>query len=188
MRLTKLAQDWLAEILNEGDTVVDATLGNGADALFLTQHIGESGQLFGFDIQHKAIQSSTQLLHKQSCKQTFFCQGHEKISSLLPAETHGHIKAIMFNLGWLPGSDKRIITHASTTISALEQGLNMLVAGGRISVILYPGHQGGDTEAQAIMLWLTQYCSLSDAVFNLEIIEVPHRPTAPILLKIEKRL
>jgi len=188
MRLTNLAQDWLTEVLKEGDTAVDATLGNGADALFLARHIGSSGQLFGFDIQTKAIQASTQLLHKQSCKQTLFCQGHEKISSLLPAETHGNIKAIMFNLGWLPGSDKSVITKTTTTLSALEQSLNILVVGGRLSVILYPGHQGGDTETQAVMQWLTQYCSLSDDMFSIEIIEVPQRPTAPILLKIEKRL
>ena len=37
MRLTEVAQHWLAEIIQEGDVVVDTTLGNGFDALFLAQ-------------------------------------------------------------------------------------------------------------------------------------------------------
>ena len=39
----------------EGDYVVDATIGNGYDTLFLAKLVKESGHVFGFDIQEQAL-------------------------------------------------------------------------------------------------------------------------------------
>lgn len=185
MRLTQITQTWLAEILNEGDAVVDATLGNGFDALFLAQQIGESGKLFGFDVQEEAIQHTTQLLKSQACTKVFYPTGHENMAIYLPPETQGKISVVMFNLGWLPSSDKSIITKPCTTIVALEQSLHWLKVGGRLSVMVYPGHEGGDQEATQVIAWFEKVCT-KNTIFKYQKIEVPQRPTAPILLTVEK--
>ncbi len=184
MRLTEVAQHWLAEIIEQGDAVVDATLGNGADALFLAQQIGKDGVLFGFDVQQQAMDSSQALLAGEPCQQHLLLAGHETMKAHIPRQFHGNIKAIMFNLGWLPNSDKSIITHADTTITALEQSLELLAPDGRMTVMVYPGHQGGDSEAKHVIKWLSVICQ--PPLFNLNKIVLPNHPTAPILLQVTK--
>jgi hypothetical protein len=62
-------------------------------------------------------------------------------------------KAVMFNLGYRPGSDKTLITRPSTTLSALESALALVLPGGVITIVAYPGHEGGRTEADALLSW-----------------------------------
>ncbi|MDQ6984248.1 MAG: class I SAM-dependent methyltransferase [Ghiorsea sp.] len=185
MRLTDVAQHWLAEIIQEGDVVVDATLGNGFDALFLAQKIGEAGVLFAFDVQTQAIKTSQALLADEPCQQYLLLTGHETMKANIPQYFHGHIKVIMFNLGWLPNSDKSVITQTKTTIQALAQSLEFLATNGRLSVMVYPGHAGGDYEAKQVMNWLEQTCE-NNKYFIYKAIILPNRPTAPILLQVTK--
>jgi len=185
MRLTEVAQRWLAEIIQEGDVVVDATLGNGFDALFLAQKIGEAGVLFAFDVQTQAIETSQVLLADEPCQQYLLLTGHETMKANIPQHFHGHIKVIMLNLGWLPNSDKSVITQTKTTIQALAQSLELLTTKGRLSVMVYPGHAGGDDEAKQVMHWLEQTCKNSNTLVYKAII-LPNRPAAPILLQVIK--
>ena len=41
----------------KGDYAVDATLGNGHDTCFLAEIVGDSGKVFGFDIQKKRLKA-----------------------------------------------------------------------------------------------------------------------------------
>lgn len=50
-RLTAVAHALWTQILRAGDRVVDATAGNGSDALFLARAVGPSGHLTIIDIQ-----------------------------------------------------------------------------------------------------------------------------------------
>lgn len=59
----------------------------------------------------------------------------------------GPVKAVMFNLGYLPGGDKTIISTTGTTLSALETAMDLLAPHGILTVVCYPGHQGGDEES-----------------------------------------
>ena len=51
----KFAMSITADYINKGDTVVDATVGNGNDALALSRLVGETGKVYGFDIQPLAL-------------------------------------------------------------------------------------------------------------------------------------
>lgn len=42
------------QVMQPGDTVVDATCGNGWDTLYMAQSVGPSGRVFGLDIQVRA--------------------------------------------------------------------------------------------------------------------------------------
>ena len=63
-RTTQLAQDWIAQVLRHGDVAIDATLGNGNDALFLARCVGPNGKVHGFDVQAAALCTSTELFEK----------------------------------------------------------------------------------------------------------------------------
>ena len=141
-----------------GDLVIDATVGNGHDTFFLAQKVGPQGLVIGFDIQQQALQN-TQLRLRQHGLQNHVCLlqcGHEHMARVLSPDLHGKVRAMVFNLGYLPGSDHGIITRTSTTLSALRQGVSLLATQGLLSVLAYPAHGGGKTETQAITSWLTE--------------------------------
>lgn len=68
----------------------------------------------------------------------------------LPADAPGRITAVMFNLGYLPGSDKRTVTRPDSTLPAIQQAADLLACGGMISILTYRGHAGGATESFAV--------------------------------------
>lgn len=49
---------------------------------------------------------------------------------------------VCFNLGYLPWTDKAVMTTPETTMAALQAGLECLKPGGVLSVISYVGHEG----------------------------------------------
>lgn len=55
----------------------------------------------------------------------------------------GAFRLVAFNLGFLPGGDKAIITKPETTLLALEAAKETVMPGGLISLVVYVGHPGG---------------------------------------------
>ena len=53
-----LAADVLSRAVAPGDTVVDATMGNGHDTLFLCELVGEEGRVYAFDVQAQAVKNT----------------------------------------------------------------------------------------------------------------------------------
>ena len=62
-------------------------------------------------------------------------------------------QAAMFNLGYQPVGDKSVITRPVTTLIALASVLDLVAPGGVITVVLYPGHEGGRVETEAVLSW-----------------------------------
>jgi hypothetical protein len=60
------------------------------------------------------------------------------------------VRAIVFNLGYLPQADRAVTTRPATTIAALTQALDLIAAGGRVTVMAYRGHAAGVAEADAV--------------------------------------
>ncbi|WP_341328865.1 class I SAM-dependent methyltransferase [Methylotuvimicrobium sp. KM2] len=142
-------------VLQAGDYAVDATVGNGHDTLFLARHVGPGGIVFGFDIQQNAIDQTRSRLEQGKVETPFelFRVSHAVMTNTIPAQFHGRIKAVMFNLGYLPGGDKLLITRTDTTIAALNQALRVLAPDGLLTILAYPGHSGGDQEADEVDKW-----------------------------------
>ena len=152
--LTTNAHKFVSERLRAGDIAVDATAGNGNDTLFLATTVGASGKVYAFDIQPMAIKNTSILLQKNEMKNvSLFTCCHSDMLNSLPGQVPGNVKAIMFNLGYLPGFNKTIITRYDTTLKAFQQSIELLARGGIISVISYPGHPGGDIESIHVEQW-----------------------------------
>lgn len=58
----KQTQALIAQHVKQGDTVVDATVGNGKDTLFLAKLVGIQGTVYGFDIQRIALEKAKSYL------------------------------------------------------------------------------------------------------------------------------
>lgn len=153
--LTQIVKEELSVLISPGDIVIDATAGNGHDTAFLAASVGNQGQVFAFDIQQQAIDNTrARLSGKQLDKQvTLFHASHDCMLDLIPKELQKKISVIMFNLGYLPGADKSMITQTTSTLSALQQSLLLLKENGVLSIMLYPGHAGGEEETLAIFDW-----------------------------------
>lgn len=184
--ITAKVHDLLRPRLQPGDTVVDATLGNGHDYEFLRNQVGPTGTVYGIDLQPEALDSTRGRLGltPDTERPALILGSHHDLPALLPDDTHGHITAILFNLGYLPGGDKTIITRAETTLPALQSALGLLRPGGVLSVVLYPGHPGGEIEAKEVVFWAQILERQAVAVFQLK----GHNglQTAPFHLHFEK--
>jgi SAM-dependent methyltransferase len=153
---------------------VDATVGNGHDTLFLARQVGRGGRVYGFDIQQAALDAATVRLHEAQAEAQvrLFKAGHEGMADLLPPEARGRIKAVLFNLGYLPGSDKQTVTQPDTTIVALEGILQWLAPDGVVSVLAYTGHPGGREEAECVKAWAAK---LPQERWDLEVVVPPSK-------------
>ena len=140
----------------ENGLFIDATAGNGHDTLFLAQHIDSTSKILSFDIQETAILQTRQLLQKHDLapKVTCILDSHANISNYL--EQDERVRLAIFNLGYLPSADKSVITQPQTTIEALEKLCHLLVKGGRIAIMIYYGHEGGDIERDAVLDFVSQ--------------------------------
>lgn len=147
-----IAADALRQVVQPGDTVVDATLGNGHDTVLLAELVGETGRVIGFDIQPEAVACTEAALREAGLldRCALHAVGHEHMA----AYVHEPVRAVAFNLGWLPGGDKRVTTHWPTTREALTAALALLTPGGVCAVCAYPGHAAGDEERRALIDWL----------------------------------
>ena len=163
--LIREAHNTIADRLQPDDIAIDATCGNGHDTLFLAEQVGVTGKVYGFDIQQRALDSTTLKLKEQQqfSQVELICAGHEDIELYVQPQHHQSITAIMFNLGYLPGSDKSIITQTETTLTALKAACRLLKSSGLITIIAYPGHQGGHQELESLQNWIS---GLDKAVFQ----------------------
>jgi len=171
----------VARVIKPGDRVVDATAGNGHDTLFLAKMVGEKGKVFVFDIQKQAISNTRELLLKNDLLERvqLFNDNHGKIVNYLSEE----VSTVMFNLGYLPGSNKEIITRPETTIEALKGALNLLSLKGVITIVVYTGHPGGEEEWLNLEKFLL---SLNSNDFSVLIYKYINQRQAPFLIAIEK--
>lgn len=175
--------DSLAErAIKLGDTVIDATMGNGYDTIKLAQWVGSEGLVHAFDIQPQALQSTQQRLQEhglfERCK--LHLRGHQFMKETVSEE----VSVVLFNLGYLPGQDKLITTEVGTTLQAIEQTLTLLKESGVLIVVVYPGHEQGRVEQEALDQWIKQvntrlYRSLR---YQFENTATP----APYVLAVEK--
>jgi len=153
--LVEKAHRILAGHLPRGGLAIDATAGNGHDTLFLAKHTGSTGHVYAFDIQQQAIKATRKLLQQAGLlrRVTLFHAGHETLLEHLPGRAVGKIHTATFNLGYLPGGDKTLITSAETSITALSATCQALAPAGCITIMVYPGHPGGVQEADAVKRW-----------------------------------
>lgn len=187
MLLTALdySHQLLKEVLEVGDTAIDATMGNGGDTLFMAELVGKTGKVYSFDIQELALQNTTEKLTVAGVEATveLFLTGHENIDSVIPKDVG--IKACVFNLGYLPRSDKRVVTLPETTIQAMEAVLARLLPGGRLVIVAYYGHAGGARELESVERFCEGLPQEKFAVMRYEFVNQRNAP--PILFCVERR-
>lgn len=147
-----LAREVILRTVEPGDTAVDATMGNGHDTLMLCEAVGPEGRVYAFDVQAAAVEETKKRLREQGVdgRAELILSGHEHMAEYV----RGPVKAVMFNLGWLPGGDHAVTTRWETTRTAVESALDLLCPMGVLVICAYPGHAEGEREKQELTPFL----------------------------------
>lgn len=153
MHLVEVVHEFLATLIQKEDLAIDATIGNGHDTLFLAKC---GAIVSGFDIQDQAIENTQNRLSQggYSSQVSLYKASHELMIERLPKVWIGNVQIVMFNLGYLPGGDKTVITRAESTLQALAIAYSLLKKEGYLSIVLYPDHKGGEIEASGVKKWI----------------------------------
>ena len=194
-RIVAWSHELVREVLRPGDLAVDLTAGKGRDTLALAAAVGQTGQVVSFDTQAVALEQTAALLqqHGYAVKK---CSGDREIPAgneiVLVQTCHSTLReilsrparAVLANLGYLPGGDRRLMTRPESTLPALAQSLDLLSIGGRLAVTVYPSHPGGQHEAQMIDDF---FATLPSDLWQVLLLRVANRGEAPYLLAAERR-
>jgi hypothetical protein len=211
----------LEKTVHKGETVVDATMGNGHDTLFLGDLVGDRGLVLAYDIQERAVKKTEARLREAGYKpyvhwegvisgETCFVQqaeeetralgitrntysgihlfrkGHETASEeLTTCRKENKLAAAMFNLGYLPGGDKSVITSPQTTLRCVQILADHLRVGGVITLVIYCGHPGGDKERDVLLNALSSWDARRFHVLQYAFLNKENNP--PFLLAIERK-
>ena len=157
----------LLQLIHPQDIMVDATMGNGHDTLFLSSIARE---VYAFDIQEQALIKTKEKVGALSHVHLI----HDSFEHI-----HHYVKnyrGVIFNLGYLPQGDPSITTMHEVTIKTLGMIASHLPKEGFIQVIVYPGHPEGTIEAEAIDDWLT---TLNPHHFQITITRFYHSSHQP---------
>ena len=181
-RVLQYAQTLLKSAVHEGDIAVDATAGNGHDALFLAQLVGDEGFVYAFDVQKQAVDATLHRLLDNALEHRALVlkDGHENVAKYVNKPVAGAI----FNLGYLPGSDHEVITRPNTTIQALESLLKLLKVGGIIVLVIYHGHEGGKEERDEVIRFVSELPQKYIHVLRYEFLNQKNDP--PFVIALEK--
>ena len=183
-RLTAAATSWIEVELFDGALAVDATVGNGYDALFLAHRVGPKGKVLGFDVQKAALAGARELLKFVGSidRVSLIHDSHSRLADYLPPGAA--IQGAMFNLGYLPRGNRRIITQPDTTVMALRSVLEHLAERGHVTLLVYRGHEGAVPEYQEVRKFLEQLPD--DKWLVEELASTSDSPVAPRLFRIQK--
>ena len=180
VKTTALVMDIVSSYINEGDFVIDCTMGNGNDTLSLAKltgadHGAEGALVYALDVQDKALESKGIHLVKDS---------HVNLAKYIEAAGR-QPSAIIFNLGFMPGQDKSILTSVDTTMQAVEAALDNIMEDGIISVVTYCGHPEGREEHDKL---LEYFAALPSKRYHVAFFDmINQKKTAPSVFFVTRK-
>ena len=182
-KITEVNKIFLEKVIQKGDVVIDATMGNGYDTVYLGNLVGDSGKVYAFDVQEEAIKSTIKKVERDdmTSRVELILDGHENLDTYVKEE----VACVVFNLGYLPRAKHIIITKPDTTLEAIKKSLKLLKPNGIISIAAYIGHEGGLEEKNYICEYLN---SLDQSEFNVLHMQFTNQiNNPPQLILVEKK-
>lgn len=165
--------------INPGDVVIDATAGNGNDTEKLCRAVDTDGTVYAFDVQEVALEETRRRLRASGLSNAnLIFDSHSELDRYVTKP----VKAVVFNLGYLPGGDHTLHTHADTTIAAIDKSLALLTEDGFVSVTVYYGKNSGTVEKDAVMEYLKQLDYKKYTVVVHDFYNRPNNPPLTIII------
>ena len=168
-----ITEYYISAFIKEGDVAVDATAGNGHDTLKLCKAVGDGGKVYAFDIQKYAIENTkTKLSESGYSNAELILSSHADMDKYVTE----NVKAVVFNLGYLPGGDHNLQTKGDTTIVAIEKALALISADGFVAISIYHGKNSGTEEKEIVMEYLK---TIDHKKYTVMVHDFYNRPNNP---------
>lgn len=182
-KITEVNKIFLDKIVQKGDIVIDATMGNGYDTIYLGNLVGENGKVYAFDVQEEAIKSTKKKVERDNMtdRVELILDDHQNLDKYVKEE----VSCVVFNLGYLPRAKHVVITKPDTTLEAIKKSLKLLKPNGIISIAAYIGHEGGLEEKNYICEYLDNLNQNEFNVLHMQFTNQINNP--PQLILIEKK-
>lgn len=182
-KITEVNKIFLEKIIEKGHVVIDATMGNGYDTVYLGNLVGENGKVYAFDVQEEALTSTRKKVVRDNMEDRIelILDGHENLDKYVKEE----VSCVVFNLGYLPRAKHMVITKPDTTLEAIKKSLELLKPNGIISIAAYIGHEGGLDEKNYICEYLDNLDQRQYNVLHMEFTNQINNP--PQLILVEKK-
>ncbi len=173
--ISTIYQNIINDFIEKKLIAIDATLGNGYDTDFLSKVFNK---VYAFDVQKEAILNYKE---KNIENVSLILDSHENFDKYIKE----NVDCIVYNLGYLPGSDKSITTKKESTLKSLESGLNLLKENGLMIIALYSGHEEGKKEKKAVLSYCENLSNKKFGVIYQQFLNRTNNP--PSLVIIEKK-
>ena len=173
--ISTIYQNIINDFIEKKLIAIDATLGNGYDTDFLSKIFNK---VYAFDVQKEAILNYKE---KNIENVSLILDSHENFDKYIKE----NVDCIVYNLGYLPGSDKSITTKKESTLKSLESGLNLLKENGLMIIALYSGHEEGKKEKKAVLSYCENLSKKKFGVIYKQFLNRTNNP--PSLVIIEKK-
>ena len=129
----------LALTVQNKNVAIDATVGNGYDTLFLANHFNK---VIGIDIQELAIRRSKEKTKDLNNVELY-------LDDFNNIKNYKYANLIIFNLGFLPGSNRKVKTQDYTSNEAILKAYSIL--DGMMLIACYIQHEGGIEEFNTLI-------------------------------------
>ena len=176
-----LSHQFLRGNIRAGQTIIDATAGNGGDTLCIAELLGGQGKILAFDIQEDAVNNTRAKLAAAGYSDIaeVILDSHANMDKYAAPES---VDGIVFNFGWLPGGDHDIFTRKDSSIAAIEKSLSLLKPGGFMSLCVYYGRNNGYEERDAILDYIKTIDNRGYTVLRIDFPNRHNDPPFPIFI------
>ena len=152
---------------------IDMTCGRGNDTLFLSK---VSNFVYSFDIQKEAIEETKKLLAEFNITNVKLIEDDHQFVLNYVKE---NIDLAIYNLGYLPSSDKLIKTNSTSTLSSLKSLISILNNEGLILIVLYP-HNPEEISV------IRDFSSSLSSDFDVLEYKILNKKNSPFIIEIKK--
>lgn len=160
--------------------VLDMTCGKGYDSKFILENLSPN-KLYAFDIQDISKEKTKNTLKTFSENFKFILDNHKNLDLYVKEK----IDLAIFNLGYLPTSDKTITTNYKDVIEALKKIFKKSSTNSMVLITFYPGHPAGKEESIYVEDYLRELPQKEYSIMKYDFINQKNKP--PYVVKIIKK-
>lgn len=169
----RMSHNIIEKFIENKEIAVDCTLGTGKDCDFLSTLFKK---VIAFDVQEEATKEYKK---RKPDNVEVILRSHEHI-----AEYVEKADCIIYNLGYLPGSNKTITTVPESTLKSINSAIKIINNSGIIIIAVYRGHYEGKLEEKCLNDYLS---NLDPKIYSVFTGYFHNRSKdAPFIITIEK--
>lgn len=172
INIAKISHKILSEFENP-NVAIDMTCGNGHDTLYLSKI---AKNVFSFDVQDEAIINTIKLLQENNVNNVRVIKESHDLYDIYVSD---EVDLVIYNLGYLPNSDKSIKTDPRIVLNSLEKILPQLSNSGIVVIVIYSHNLLESTR-------VLEFAKNIGNNYDVSRFDILNKVNSPYIIKIQK--